>query len=99
MNKNTILVINPVSKNIMKAIYNAIIVNLINIIIIGDRKIIYALCIELNINIQLLQIVDCNNIQNLNKKLEEYKLIKNIKGIIIDDIPNGTMAVSVQLPS
>ena len=91
MNKNTILVINPISKNIMKAMYNAIIVNLINIIIIGDRKIIYELCIELNINIQLLQIVDCNNIQNLNKKLEEYKLIKNIKGIIIDDIPNGTI--------
>ena len=33
MNKNTILVINPISKNIMKAMYNAIIVNLINIII------------------------------------------------------------------
>lgn len=95
MNKNTILVINPISKNIMKAIYNAIIVNLINIIIIGDRKIIYALCIELNINIQLLQIVDCNNIQNLKKKLEEYKLIKNIKGIIIDDIPNGTILSSL----
>ena len=41
MKKNTVLVINPLSINLMKAIYNALATNLLDIIIVGDRKVIY----------------------------------------------------------
>lgn len=96
MKKNIVIIINPMSKNIMKAIYNALIINLIEIIIIGDRKIIYSLCIELNLNIEILQIVDVLEIKDINIKIEEYKKIKEIKGIIIDDCKNGNIIKEIK---
>ena len=42
MNKNTILIINPISKNIMKAIYNAIIINLIGVKEVSNEVIYYS---------------------------------------------------------
>lgn len=91
MKKNTVLVINPLSINLMKAIYNALATNLLDIIIVGDRKVIYEICEKLNYNIQLLQIVDCTDKENLYRIINQYKDIKDLQGIIIDDVINGDM--------
>lgn len=86
MNKKTILVINPKSLNVMKAIYNTLVANLLDIIILGNRSIIYNLCTQINLNINLLQIVDCNTENDIYYKLKKYKEIKTISGIIVDDL-------------
>ena len=91
MNKNTVLIINLTSENLMKAIYNAIAINLLDIILIGDRKIIYSLCKNLNYNINLLQIVDCTDKVSLYNIIDKYKNEKNIQGIIIDDKLEGNL--------
>ena len=57
MNKNTVLIINLTSENLMKAIYNAIAINLLDIILIGDRKIIYSLCKNLHNGVYFFNIL------------------------------------------
>lgn len=91
MKKNTVLIINPVSVNIMKAIYNALVINMLDIIILGDRKIIYALCMELNLDIGQLQIIDLLQLDDISVKVDEYTRMKEIKGIIIDDNISGKL--------
>lgn len=86
MNKKTVLVINPKSINLMKAIYNNLVANLLDIIILGNRTNIYELCVKIHLNINLLQIVDCENENEIYLKLKKYKKIKNISGIIVDGI-------------
>ncbi len=88
MKKNTIIVINPISINVLKAIYNCIVSNILNIIILGNKKNIQQVCDRINININFLFIVDCNNdkevLSNISKCLNHYE----ISGIILDDVKN-----------
>lgn len=85
MRKNTILVINPKNKNIIKAIFNALVINMLDIIILGNRLEISKLCEEVNLNVDLLQIIECETEQKVCQRLNHYKNYKNIKGIIFDD--------------
>lgn len=85
-NKNTILVVNPTKLNVMKAICNAIVANILDIIILGNRLVIESLCKELRFNINLLQIIDCEYEEDIYFKLNQYKDISNIIGIIYDDL-------------
>ncbi len=85
MNKKTILIINPISINLMKGIHNVLITELLDLIILGNRNIINTLCNEINLNINSLQIIDCNNQDEIYEKLKQYSKIKNIFGIIYDD--------------
>lgn len=89
MKKNTIVVINPVSVNVIKAIYNCVVSNILNIIILGNKNIIYEICNNLNINTHFFTIIDCLNekeiIKNLFICIKEYEL----KGIILDEVKNS----------
>lgn len=96
MKKNSVLIINPVSSNIIKAIYNAIVINLLDIIILGDRTIIYTLCKELNLDIEQLQIINLIEINDISFKIEEYIKINEIKGIIIDDNIDGNLIKKIK---
>lgn len=86
MNKNQIIVINPVSINIMKAICNSLISNLVEIIIIGNKEIINDLCYKVNININVFRIIHCNNEKEMLFKLKQYQEKVKIDGIIIDEL-------------
>lgn len=83
--KRTILVINPSSVNIIKAVYNALVTNLLDIIIIGDHLVITELCEKVNLNINLLQIIECNDKNEINQKLINYQKNNLIEGMIIDN--------------
>lgn len=84
--RKTVLVINPKSIDIMKAIYNILVINALDIIILGVREKIQKLCEEVNLDINLLQIIDCDNEEDIIKSYDKYKSIKDIKGIIVDGI-------------
>ncbi len=86
MKKNQIIVINPISINIMKAICNSLISNLVEIIIIGNREIIKELCYKVNININVFRIIHCNNEKEMLFKLKQYQEKVKIDGIIIDEL-------------
>lgn len=85
MKKNTVLVINPNSINLMKAIYNALVSNILEIIILGNKKTIYELSSQINLNIDLLKIIDCNNVNDIYHKMKIIKDKYLIQGIIIDN--------------
>lgn len=85
-NNKSMLVVNPVSVNIMKAIYNILVLNKLDIIILGNRTIVYNLCNKVNLNINLLQIIQCNNESEILYRLKKIKGINNIQGIIYDEI-------------
>jgi len=99
MRKNTILIVNPVSKNMMRAIYNATMIKLLDIIILGNKDIIGRLCIELNMNIQLLQIVGYKDNEDLKNKLQKYKSIKEIKGVIFDTLQDKSISYFLKCKS
>ena len=84
--KNKIIVVNPVSTNIMKAICNSLIANLVDIIIIGNREKIKKLCDRVNINICILRIIHCNNEKEIVFKLKQYQEKAKVDGIIIDEL-------------
>ena len=84
--KKTVLVINPKSIDIMKAIYNILVINALDIIILGFRQQIQVLCEMVNLDINLLQIIDCNNEEEIIKSYVKYKSVKEINGIIVDGI-------------
>ncbi len=84
--KYKIIVVNPVSTNIMKAICNSLIANLVDIIIIGNREKIQKLCDRVNINICILRIIHCNNEKEIVFKLKQYQEKAKVDGIIIDEL-------------
>lgn len=86
MGKNKIIVINPVSLNIMKAICNSFLSNLVEIIILGNKEKIDKLCNKLNISINVFNIIHCNNEKEIVFKLHQYQEKQKINGIIIDDL-------------
>lgn len=89
MIKNNIIVINPTSVNTMKAICNAIISNIVNIIIFGDKEKIKVLCNKLNISIGILRIIQCSTEKEIVFKIQKYQEQVTIKGIIIDEIKDN----------
>ena len=86
MKKNNIIIINPVSINLMKAICNAMMSNIVNIIIFGNTNIIKQLCNKLNISISLFRIIQCNTENEILFKLQKYQECIPIHGIIIDEL-------------
>ena len=89
MIKINIIVINPTSVNTMKAICNAIISNIVNIIIFGDKEKIKVLCDKLNISIGILRIIQCSTEKEIVFKIQKYQEQVAIKGIIIDEIKDN----------
>lgn len=82
--KKSVLVINPKSVEIMKAIYNILVIDALDIIILGNRDYISYLCSQINLNINLLQIIECENEEKISDVIKTYKSIKSINGIIVD---------------
>lgn len=85
MNKNTVVIINPNSVEIMKAIYNALVSNLLNVIILGNKELIQELCNKINLNINLLKIYNCNDLNDIYNKFRKIKDKYIFQGIIIDN--------------
>lgn len=83
---NKIIVVNPKSTNMLKAIYNATMIKLVDIIIFGDLKKLELSCKQINLNTNLLTIIDCPTDQIVFKKLKEYKGMNLINAIIYDNI-------------
>jgi len=91
MEKNNVIVINPNSVNTMKAICNAIVSKLVNIIIFGDKQKIRLLCDKLNISIGILRIIECKTEKEIIFKLQKYQEQVLIKGIIIDELKDNNI--------
>lgn len=83
---NKVIVINPKSSNMLKAIYNATMIKLVNIIIFGNLKELKMLCKQINLNTDLLTIIDCENDSTVFKKIKEYKGLNLVSAIIYDNI-------------
>ena len=88
MQKNNVVIINPKSINVMKAVCNAVMLDIVDIVIFGNKDIIKSLCEELNFNSNLLNIIECNNEKEILSKFDNYKNNFIIDGVILDDIKN-----------
>ena len=58
MQKNNVVIINPKSINVMKAVCNAVMLDIVDIVIFGNKDSIKSLCEELNFNSNLLNIIE-----------------------------------------
>ncbi len=84
--RNKIIVVKPKNNNLFKAMYNALMVKLIDIIVLSDLKSVRSKCERMNFNPDLLTIVNCENDYTIFKKLKDLSKSHLIKGIIYDDI-------------
>lgn len=86
--KKTILIVNPTNLNLIKAIYNVLTTNLLEIIIIGNRNIINNLCIQIHLNIDLLQLIEYTDENDIYQKIITCQKNHCVSGIIIDEFIN-----------
>lgn len=83
---NKIIVINPKSTNMLKAIYNATIIKLVDIIVFGNIKEMEFVCKQINLNTNLLTIIDCPNEETIYRKIKEFKGMNHVDAIIYDNV-------------
>lgn len=86
--KKTILIVNPTSLNLIKAIYNILTTNLLEIIIIGNREVIKKLCMQIHLNIDLLQLIEYTDENDIYQKILSCQKNHCVQGIIVDDFVN-----------
>lgn len=83
---NKIIVINPKSTNMLKAIYNATIIRLVDIIIFGNIKDMELVCKQINLKTNLLTIIDCPTEESIYRKIKEFKGLNKVDVIIYDNV-------------
>lgn len=86
--KKTILIVNPTTLNLIKAIYNILTTNLLEIIIIGNREVIKNLCMQIHLNIDLLQLIEYTDENDIYQKILSCQKNHCVQGIIVDDFVN-----------
>lgn len=84
--RNKIIVVKPKNSNLFKAMYNALMVQLIDIIVLSDLQSVNKICDRMNFNPHLLTIVNCENDVIIFKKLKDLSKSSLIQGIIYDNI-------------
>lgn len=84
--RNKIIVVKPKNSNLFKAMYNALMVQLIDIIVLSDIQSVNKICDRMNFNPHLLKIVNCENDAIIFKKLKDLSTSLLIQGIIYDNI-------------
>lgn len=83
---NKILVIKPQNINLLKTIYNYLLLDTLNIIIIGNKNDIKSKCEIINLDYNILNIDSCEDDLLIYEKVNNYIKTENIKGIIIDNL-------------
>lgn len=83
---NKILVIKPQNINLLKTIYNYLLLDTLNIIIIGNKNDIKSKCETINLDYNILNIDSCEDDLLIYEKVNNYIKTENIKGIIIDNL-------------
>ncbi len=86
--KNIVVVIAPYDKNMLKAIFNAMVIDLINIVVVGAKTQIVSLCQSIHLNANLLEIVDCSEEKNINNEVQKILNEQNVQGIVYGHYEN-----------
>jgi hypothetical protein len=86
---NKILVISPYRAEILKAVINALVIKLVDVVIVGSKNKIIELCYLNDINYRLLNIIDASYELDICFKANEIIGSEPIKGVLFGDFPKS----------